>query len=288
VRSVLARPAASLKRTLAARTIPSSDAVPLRSAIIRTRTLLILLPLLPIVLAALLVRAPKNPQPVDAALRTGSHVVVVIDLSASTLKYSYAIGQALSSVTNDPSSEIGLVLVSDAAYMALPPTTPSAAAAFWGRMISETARYTDFPWGRVYSHGTRLSAGLERARQALRSVGIKRGRIFLITDLADAHTDLPQVSAVISRIRKEKIDLRTMVVGQNDPQLRTSVDWNSAAFVLKSARSVITPEHTNLTVRQPPARKLVLLALGLALILAACEIGLARLDWLPARGEEKQ
>ena len=72
---------------------------------------------------------------VPGALRGGDGLVVVIDVSSSTLGFSHLIAKSLLALADDPSQRAGLVLASQTAYVALPPETPSSALRGWQRMI---------------------------------------------------------------------------------------------------------------------------------------------------------
>ena len=174
--------------------IPSVDAHALAPAARRTRVALTVLALLALAVAVALVPASNRPPGVPAALRGGDGLMVVIDVSSSTLGFSSMIAKSLLTLANDPSQRAGLVLASQSAYMALPPETPGSALRGWQRMIDYINEQNhklaarakldrtplpnpapgDYPWVGVFTGGTRLSTGLARAIQALREAGTRR------------------------------------------------------------------------------------------------------------------
>ena len=125
--------------------------------------------------------------------------MIVIDVSSSTLGFSNMIAKSLLTLADDPSQRAGLVLASQSAYVALPPETPGSALRGWQRMIDYINEQNhklavrakldrtplpnpapgDYPWVGVFTGGTRLSAGLARAMQALREAGTRGGQIVL-------------------------------------------------------------------------------------------------------------
>ena len=179
-------------------------------------------------------RRPTAPAGAPASLRGGDGLMVVIDVSSSTLGFSSMIAKSLLALADDPSQRAGLVLASQSAYMALPPETPGSALRGWQRMIDYINEQNhklavrakldrtplpnpapgDYPWVGVFTGGTRLSTGLARAMQALREAGTRDGQIVLVSDLRDAPEDLPRVGALITRMRELGIKLRVVTVGQ--------------------------------------------------------------------------
>jgi hypothetical protein len=284
--------------------IPTTDLRALARPARRTRVLLVVLPLLTLAVAVAFSLAPQDKPALPEVLRGGEGLVVVVDVSWSTLAYSHLIAQSLLALGRDPSQEAGLVLASDSAYVALPPEAPGSALHGWQRLItavSESNRKIaarakqdrtpipypapgDYPWAGVFTGGTRLSAGIARATAALRESGATRGRIVLISDLRDAPDDLPRVSAAITRLHELGMELRVVVVGNAPRDRKAFADKGSADFVMSAADAVYAPRRAPTLPAVPPAALLVVLGVVLATLLTAVELLLPRFRWGPTGG----
>jgi len=271
--------------------IPSIDAQALAPAARRTRIALALLALAALTVGLVLVATTNRSRGVPDALRGGDGLMVVIDVSSSTLGFSSMIAKSLLTLANDPSQRAGLVLASQGAYMALPPETPGSALRGWQRMIDYINEQNhrlavrakldrtplpdpapgDYPWVGVFTGGTRLSTGLARAIQALREAGTHRGQIVLVSDLRDAPEDLPRVGVLITRMRELGIKLRVVTVGRNARNPKEFSDIGGSAFIMDAADSVYAPEHVTSLRSQPSALPLVLIGGALAVLLAIAE-----------------
>ncbi len=271
--------------------IPSVDAHELAPAARRTRLALTVLAILAVAVAVALVPAADRSAGLPAALRGGNGLMVVIDVSSSTLGFSNMIAKSLLTLANDPSQRAGLVLASQSAYMALPPETPGSALRGWQRMIDYVNKQNhelavrakldrsplpnpapgDYPWVGVFTGGTRLSTGLARAIQALRDAGIHHGQIVLVSDLRDAPEDLPRVGVLITRMRELGIKLRVVTVGHATRDPKEFSDIGGSAFIMDAADAVYAPEHTPNLRSQPSALPLILLGAALAVLLALAE-----------------
>ena len=283
--------------------IPSVDAHALAPAARRTRVALTVLALLSLAVAVALVPASNRPPGVPAALRGGDGLVVVIDVSSSTLGFSSMIAKSLLTLADDPSQRAGLVLASQSAYMALPPETPGSALRGWQRMIDYINEQNhklaarakldrtplpnpapgDYPWVGVFTGGTRLSTGLARAIQALREAGTSHGQIVLVSDLRDAPEDLPRVGVLITRMRELGIELRVVTVGRAARNPKEFSDIGGSAFIMDSADSVYAPDREPALQSRPSALPLVVLGITLAALLALAE-PLLPLRWRGGRG----
>jgi hypothetical protein len=277
--------------------VPSVDIGSFGTAIRRTRLLLLALPVLALGCGAWLVVAPRQQPALPRALENDSGVMVVLDVSESTLAFSGVIGQSLLALGRKASQKAGLALTSDSAYVALPPQAPGAALAGWQRMIQDVnSRYQaqpdvrdrtpgvippppNYPWVTVFSGGTRLSAGLTLARRALLEAGARHGRVILISDLKDAPEDLAKVSLEISLMRQAGMKFSVVTIGDVSRDRRAIVDTDDASFVLDKADSFYAPTRAKTLPVQPPARLLVLLAAALALLIASVELLLPPLSW---------
>jgi hypothetical protein len=279
--------------------IPTGDAPALARAARRTRLLLIVLPALVIALACWLALAPQDQPALPEALRGGDPVVVVIDVSSSTLGYSHLIAQSLLALGRDPAQQAGLVLASDSAYVALPAQAPGSALHGWQQLISFVAANNrkiaarakqdrtpipyptpgDYPWAGVFTGGTRLSGGLVRATQALTEAGATHGQVVLISDLRDAPEDLPRVSAAITRLHALGMRLRVVVVGNAPKDTKAFSDKGGAEFIISAADAVYAPQRPPTLPSAPPALLLVVLSVAIAAVLAAVEFLLPHLRW---------
>ena len=271
--------------------IPSVDAGALAPAARRTRLALGALAVLSVAVAVALVPAADRSAGLPAALRGGDGLVVVIDVSSSTLGFSNMIAKSLLTLADNPSQRAGLVLASQSAYMALPPETPGSALRGWQRMIDYINQQNhklavrakldrtplpnpapgDYPWVGVFTGGTRLSTGLARAIQALRDAGIRHGQIVLVSDLRDAPEDLPRVGVLIARMRELGITLRVVTVGHATRDPKEFSDNGGSAFIMDAADAVYAPEHEPTLSSHPSAVPLVVLGAALAVLLALAE-----------------
>jgi hypothetical protein len=256
-------------------TVPLADAGALRPLAQRTRLERILLVAVLLALVAAVVLAARRPE-----LRTqpfvpkGSNGLVVLDLSASISPDTYArIGSTLTALA-DAGGRYGLVIFSDVAYEALPPGSP-------GEELRAFARYFTLgdqtnPWTVSFSSGTRISSGLELAREIVAREQLRRPAVVLVSDLDDDPEDLGPLRA--SALAAQRDGLRIRVVGLNaDPEderfFRRLVD---APDALRNAPPPgARPSRAG---ARFPATVGVLAGL-LALALAAHEVRRARLSW---------
>jgi hypothetical protein len=171
--------------------------------------------------AAFLV-APRTPGrrflPSDA---TG---IVVLDLSSSIKPDTYfRIEQTLATIAASQ-SRLGLVLVSDTAYEALPPGTaaqelkpmlrffaPQSAAS----VAPGDAQLARSPWDQWFSGGTRLSSGLFLAAQMLEQQHVKKSAVMLISDLADDPTDLTRLTEAVILLQQRKVPFEIVGLDPN-------------------------------------------------------------------------
>jgi hypothetical protein len=281
--------------------IPTGDLRALATPARRTRALLVALPLCVLATAVALVLAPSDHPALPAALQTADRdgLVVVVDVSWSTLGSSSLIAESLLALARGPDRRAGLVLASDSAYMALPPDSPGSALRGWQRLISYVSANNrkiaarakqdrtpipypapgDYPWAGVFTGGTRLSSGIARATRALRDAGAANGQIVLISDLRDAPDDLPRVSAAITRLHELGMRLRVVVVGNAARDRKAFSDKGGADFVIRAADAVYAPRTPHPLPASPPVRQLIALGALLAVLLAACELVLPGLRW---------
>ena len=271
--------------------IPTVDTRAFTRPARRTRAALALLAVTALLVAVALIPATMATAGAPAALRGGKGLVIVIDVSSSTLGFSSTIANSLVTLSNDPSQKAGLILASQSAYMALPPETPGSALRGWARMISYINEQNhklvvrarldrtplpnpapgDYPWVGVFTGGTRLSTGLARALRALREAGISHGQIVLVSDLRDAPDDLPRVGTLISRMRESGTTLRVVTVGHAARDPKEFSDFGGSAFIMSAADAVYAPDGPAAAVARPTTLVVVLLGIGLAALLALLE-----------------
>lgn len=294
----LDRPRVRPARRSARPAIPSVDTHALAPAARRTRTALAVLALLALAVAVALILAANRARSVPAALRGGDGLMIVIDVSSSTIGFSNMIARSLHTLAEDPSQRAGLVLASQSAYVALPPETPGSAMGGWARMITYINEQNskivarakldrtaipnpapgDYPWVGVFTGGTRLSTGLALAIQALRDAGTRHGQIVLVSDLRDAPEDLPRVGVLIERMRGLGMKLRVVTVGRANRSPKEFSNFGGSAFIMDAADAVYAPAHERTFPSRPSALPLVLLGVALAAVLAFAEL-LLPLRW---------
>jgi hypothetical protein len=283
--------------------IPTVDTGTLASAARRTRVAVTVLSIAAIAITAAFVVVSTRPANVPAALRGGNGLMVVMDVSSSTLGFSDTIAKSLLTLANNPAQKAGLVLASQSAYVALPPDTPGSALRGWQRMVTYINQQNrklavrakldrtplpdpapgDYPWVGVFTGGTRLSAGLATAIQALRDAGVRRGQIVLISDLRDAPEDLPRVGSLISRMHELGMKLRVVTVGDASRDQKAFSDLGGAQFITAAADAVYAPKSPHASSSTPSVLPFVLLGCLLAVVLALAEL-LVPFSWR-ARGE---
>jgi hypothetical protein len=193
--------------------IPLADAGLLRGAIARTALVRLGLLAALVLLAGVAVwRAAGLETRTIAFLPNSATTIVVLDQSRSVYLTDYkAIAAILTRVVQgDPS--VGLVAFSDTAYEMLPPGShgsdlkellrfyrPTAG----GSNVDPASNFPASPWDNVFSGGTKISAGLELARQMVDRDHIKRATILLVSDLETAGEDRPAFAEALIRIRND-------------------------------------------------------------------------------------
>lgn len=197
-------------------TVPLADARELRPLARRTRlerVVLVAVLLALVVAVALAARRPElRAQPF---VPSGSDGLVVLDLSASISPDTYArIGSTLTALA-DGGGRYGLVIFSDVAYEALPPGSPAEQLRAFARYFTPNAPAN--PWTASFSSGTRISSGIELAREIAAREQLRRPAVVLVSDLEDDPPDLGPLRA--SALAAQREGLRLGVVGLNpDPE----------------------------------------------------------------------
>lgn len=211
-------------------------------------------------------------------LPSRANAIIVIDLSGSMQRSSKRIATALLGLTRDGRRNLGLVLFSDAAYEALPPSTPPEGIRDWLALFLHDPPEA-FPWTPSFSKGTLISNGLVVARRMLRRDGVKNGHVVIVSDLVDSPLDIPKLQSVVAQYQREGIDLRVIAVPprtdrNNVPRFAQQAN---AAFVERAATRTIRPAelpraHSDTTL-------LIVLLAVIGALAAAYELAFQPLTW---------
>ena len=237
--------------------------------------------------------AAKRLESTDAPfLPENSRGVIVLDLSLSVSSRLFA---TIRDTLDDASTErrVGLVLFSDTAYEALPPGTnarelrpflrffipPRRGPGGLSRQIENT------PWSLQFRRGTRISRGLRLARTMLRREQM-RGSVVLISDLADAPGDVPQLARTLVRYVREGIPLRIVALSASDGNRRFFERILEGKAKVLEAESVAPRRDNRVTGAVTSPRALMLAGLLLLLLLAVNEAFCGRLNWSAPRQQE--
>ncbi len=207
---------------------------------------------------------------------SGTTGMVVLDLSASVSEGGLdATVEKLASTDE----KTGLVVFSDGAYELLPPGSPSRELASLLRYFKERSDGTlpRNPW-EEFRGGTRISSGMEFARQVLHREQVSRGSIVLISDLEIDPDEIARLSEVLALIESEGFQVRIVPLFPSEEK-RALVERlvGSNAFVREPEQDELrTPEERGVSSLAP--WPFVLTAVLLALLLAANERVLPRLE----------
>src|SRR5918992_2336436 len=155
---------------------------------------------------------------------SGTTGVVVIDLSASV--YESALGETLDRMAR-AGEEAGLVAFSDIGYELLPPGTPARELVPLLRYLrpgqGEAAGELPVnPWAN-FRAGTRISAGLQVAREALIRERVSDGSIVLISDLEILPDEVERLAVEIARLREEGMTIRIVPLSPT-PEKRALIE----------------------------------------------------------------
>ena len=158
---------------------------------------------------------------VSSVLPRSASGLVVLDLSASISSDTYARISATLDRLVRSGGAYGLIVFSDTAYVALPPSTPARELRPFARFFTVEPRsrpgalpeLPTSPWSDSFSAGTRISTGLELALEVIRRERLLEPAVLLVSDLDDDTADLDRVSRVAVAYRRAGIPLH--VVGLN-------------------------------------------------------------------------
>ena len=173
----------------------------------------------------------------------------------------------------------GLVLFSDAAEEAVPPTAPARTLLDYVRAFAGPGPRHN-PWSGSFSAGTQIGHGLTAARLALARAGIERGRVILVSDVSDAIVDVPVMRReLLIYARDPRLELHLAPVPGNDPStvaLFRRVLGHDALAIGRAPQAPLVEESHDLPLTA------VAIAVAVALLLAAYELTNAPLAWREA------
>jgi von Willebrand factor type A domain len=202
--------------------------------------------------------------------------VVALDMSASISGPIYArVATTLRGIVNANQS-VGLIMYSDTAYELLPPNSPPGAMLQFIpffvplRYYGSTPVFGQTPWD-TFMGGTRVAAGLEMARKALRRADVKHGSILLVSDLDDSNADQGLLENEALRLRADHIPVRIvpLFAQPRDKRLFAAL-FGEDSFVDPSVFTHTATRHAQ-SVRAPSPWAVILLGLILVGLLAGNE-----------------
>jgi VWA domain containing CoxE-like protein len=263
-----------LRQRRPAAALPLADAPSFRRAARRSATLwLALVTVLAAVLAlivGLLAGTGSGPRPL---LRSGTAAIVVVDVSSSTRSAAKSISRVLGTLTSDPRRRLGLVVFSNAAYDALPPSTPADGLKGWLDRFAREKPSTS-PWA-SFSSGTAISTGLVLAHRLLHRDHVVKPHVVLVSDLVDTESDVPKLQAVIARYQREGIDLRIVKVERHPSRQAPNL-----AFLEHAASATVDAGRPSGGDSRLPL--LATLVAAAALLAAGYELAFHPFTWRPA------
>jgi hypothetical protein len=210
-------------------------------------------------------------------LPVGKSPIIALDLSWSV---SYDKSRLIERTIRDFANSgrrLGLVLFSDTAYEALPPGTRSDALKPFTRFFRGDGQPN--PWTDSFSAGTRISVALDLARRMFRRDHVPHGSVVLISDLADAPNDAPELARMLVAYAHDSIPLQVIAVNP------AKEDDHLYRGALKSGGGTVTtlssgPSGHALPRVRPSFPVGVVVAIGLlALLLGLNEHALGALSW---------
>jgi hypothetical protein len=181
----------------------------------------------------------------------GTNTEIVLDVSGSVSGLTLPpVGRTLRAIqrASGRSGTVGLILFSDTAMEALPPGTPARELRPFVHFFTpigssgrdgSTPQLPPNPWAISFSDGTKISAGLAAAREAL-ARDHANGRIVLISDLVDDTLDRPAVrSELVRDLRNPKLSVQvvalpTGIFGSDDSDMQLYRSLLGRAAVGKS------------------------------------------------------
>jgi hypothetical protein len=261
-----------------ARAIPASEPGRLQAAGRRTTFLRVGLAAgLALLLAASVLVARQYDVRHAPLVASGSSGVVVLDLSASVFEGGF---EATVRKLVETDERAGLVVFSDAAYELLPPG--SAGREFQALLRFFRSTPSGFlppnPWDR-FRAGTRISVGLEAAREALLREG-GPGKIILLSDLEVLQDEVQRLVTVFADLRRDGFEVEIIPLAPREEQRRLmELFLGGDAFLpepVSGEQAIKARGEGRLTTGIP--WWFVLVGLGLVAVLAINERSLARME----------
>jgi hypothetical protein len=261
--------------------VPTSEARPLRRAAHRTTLIRagLALALASTLALAFLVARSRDVRHAPL-VPSGTTGIVVIDLSASV--YESAMGDTLQRMSR-AGEQAGLVAFSDVGYELLPPGTPARELVPLLRYLrpgqgEAVGELPVNPWAE-FRAGTRISSGLQIAREALLRERVSRGSIVLISDLEILPDEVERLGAEIARLQRDGVSLRIVPLAPSDEKRELIEQLTGPSALLRDpgeAGAVRAPEERSLRGAAPWT--FVFVGALFVLLLAANEHALSRLE----------
>jgi hypothetical protein len=239
-----------------------------------------------LLLALSVARRDATPS-VVAPSRAGS--IIVLDASASVQRVAYPQIAATLDDLSRSSKPMGLVIFSDVAYEALPPTTPaSELARFLPLFQLHQGHYPANPWTLNFTRGTRISDGIKLAQEIIAKQERPGAGIVLVSDLATAASDLDELTRILVELRRTHtpIVIAPVRAAPSDRSYFERLLGRSAFREPRAGTVATTTSRPTLTHSPAFPWSLVIVGGGLLLVLALGERLLARLTWRAAAGLE--
>ena len=261
--------------------IPASEPRALRGVFRRTALLRIGLALsLAGALALAFLMARREDVRHAPLVPSGTTGMVVVDLSASV--YEAAMGETIDRMART-GERAGLVAFSDTGYELLPPGSPGRELVPLLRFLrpgpgAAAGELPPNPWS-DFRAGTRISAGLAVAHEALLREGVSRGSIVLISDLEILPDEVERLAAEIGRLQEDGFTLRIVPLAPSAEKRKLIEQLTGPGALLRDpgqAGAVRAPEERRLLGDLP--WPFVLAGALLVLLLAANERVLSRLE----------
>ena len=267
--------------------IPLADARPFSRRLLRGRALRLGLgaAIAGLAVTALVVSLRLDRE-VGSSFGSDEGGVLVLDVSTSIGQDTHRqIAQVLREASRS-GGRFGLVVYSDTAYEALPPGTPSVELGRFARFFGDDAPAGRFgqpltPWVRAFTSGTKISTGLELARDVLRRDRIDGG-IVLVSDLEDDQNDVGSLTETLISFRRQDVPLRVVGLSPAPRDRRYFEELLPPGAVGIAAKPGQGSAGTTLSGDSGLSVPLIAVALLALLGLAANEFFNGRLAWRPS------